>query len=100
MLANNCSLNTLRIIKKASKYVFGDTLLEKIRTNKIFLVIIATDAGKASQKKIIDKCNSFSVSYIIDFDKDTLANIFSKNISSIGIVDKNLTDKFLENYQK
>lgn len=96
----NYAINTLRICVKSRNYVFGDSLLLDIRQQKVYLVIIASDAGKAANKKIIDKCNSFNVKYCVCFDKLTLSDVFGKNLSSVGIKDKNLADKFLENISK
>ena len=97
---NNLAINTLRIICKSKKYVFGETLLLDIKTNKVELVLISEDIGLSSKKKIIDKCTSFNVNYLVCLDKSTLKDIFQKDISSIGIKDKNLAQKFLENMQK
>ena len=52
---NNLYLNTIRICIKAKKYSFGETMLYDIRSNKVKLVVIATDAGAASSKKVVDK---------------------------------------------
>ena len=99
-MSNILPINTLRLIVKARKYVFGETLILDIRTNKVSLVVIANDAGDASKKKLIDKCTSFNVQYIECLDKNTLQNVFNRNISAIGIKDENLAHKFLENIQK
>lgn len=97
---NNLYLNTIRIYIKAKKYSFGETMLYDVRSNKVKLVIIATDAGAASSKKIVDKCNSFNVKYITMLTKNELQALFNKNISSFGITDDNLAKKFLNNLDK
>ena len=71
-----------------------------VRSNKVKLVIIATDAGAASSKKIVDKCSSFNVKYITMLTKNELQALFNKNISSFGITDDNLAKKFLNNLDK
>ena len=57
MTYNSYCLNTIRICIKARKYSFGETMIYDIRGQKANVVIIAKDAGEASKKKIIDKCN-------------------------------------------
>ena len=97
---NNLYINTIRICIKAKKYSFGETLLYDIRSNKVKLVVIATDAGQASSKKIIDKCKYFEVTYVVMLSKQDLFIIFNKDISSFGITDENLAIKFLNNLNK
>ena len=55
----NLHLNTIRICIKAKKISFGETMLYDIRSGKAKVVVIATNAGEASSKKVMDKCNSF-----------------------------------------
>ena len=90
-------LNTIRIIIKAHKYTFGDTMLNDIRKNVASLVIISSDAGKSSQKKVMDKCSYYNVKYVTLLTKDEMSKLFNKNISSFAITDVNLAKKFIEN---
>ena len=65
---------------------YGETLIEDIRKNKVFTVIISTDMGETSKKKIIDKCTYYKIPYYIILDKETLSKSVGKNnVSSIGI---------------
>ena len=84
---DNLFLNTIRICIKAKKYSFGETMLFDVRSNKAKVVIIATDAGAASSKKVVDKCNYFSVPYYTMLTKQDLVALFNKNISSRVIRD-------------
>ena len=97
---DNLFLNTIRICIKAKKYSFGETMLFDVRSNKAKVVIIATDAGAASSKKVVDKCNYFSVPYYTMLTKQDLVALFNKNISSFCITDENLAKKFKENLKK
>ncbi len=97
---NSLYINTLRIIAKSNNYCFGETLLYKLRFQKINLVVMATDMGHANQKKLCDKCQYYNIPYINLLTKDEMYHIFNKNISSFGILDANLTKKFLENLNK
>lgn len=75
-------------------------MIYDILGQKANVVIIAKDAGEASKKKIIDKCNYFKVPYYVMFSKEDMMMLFNKNISSFGITDKNLALKFIENLNK
>ena len=57
-MLNNLYINTIRICIKAKKISFGETMLYDIRSGKAKVVVIATNAGEASSKKVMDKCNS------------------------------------------
>ena len=71
---------------KSGNISYGETLIEDIRKNKVFIVIISTDMGETSKKKIIDKCIYYHIPYYICLDKESLSKSVGKNnISSLGI---------------
>ena len=61
----NNFLNTLGLASRARKIVTGETLINKIRSNGVYFVVIASDASDNSKKKITDKCTSYNVDYVI-----------------------------------
>ena len=75
-------------------------MLYDIRSNKAKVVVIATNAGEASKKKVMDKCKSFDVTCIEMLTKQDLAYLFNKDISGFAITDENLANKFKENLNK
>ena len=84
-------LNNLGLARKAGKVVVSIKLEENIKTKKVELVIIASDAAKNSYKKWIDKCNFYKVDYLIKGTKKELAYAIGKEqVSAIGITDINL----------
>ena len=84
-------LNNLGLAKKAGKIVISIKLEESIKTKKVSLVIIASDAAKNSYKKWIDKCNFYKIEYLIKGTKKELAYAIGKEqVSAIGITDINL----------
>ena len=66
---------------------YGETLIEDIRKNKVFTVIISTDMGETSKKKIVDKCTFYQIPYFTILDKvnikqkhkDTIIEVLSMN---------------------
>lgn len=80
---------TLGLAYRGRKVLIGDPLINAIRNNKVYLVIIATNCGQATKKKISDKCNSFNVNYVVLGKKEELGQAIGKiNISAIGISDE------------
>lgn len=71
---------------KSGNISYGETLIEDIRKNKVFTVIISSDTGETSKKKIVDKCKFYQIPYFIILDKISLSKAVGKgHISSVGI---------------
>lgn len=76
----------LGLMQRSGNISFGETLIEEIRKNKVFVTLIAGDIGEASKKKIIDKCTFYHIPYFIVLDKDSLSKSIGKgHISAIGV---------------
>lgn len=85
---------TLGLASRARKIVDGEILIQKIRTKKVYLVIIAEDASANTKKKITDKCNSYHVDYVIYSTKVALSSAIGKhNRVAIGIIDSGFSKK-------
>ena len=97
---NNKAITTLQIALGARKIVFGEQLLKKIQSKQVFVVILALDAGQASAKKIMDKCQFYKIPVFVTFQKEDFKQIIHKDVSSLGIVDKNLAKKWIENIKE
>ena len=84
----NNFLSLLGLASRARKIVTGETLIKKIRTNAIYLVIIASDASDNTKKKFIDKCTSYNVDYIVTSSREELSSAIGKNNRvALGIQD-------------
>ena len=96
------ALNTLGICSCARKISYGETLLKNIKSKKVYLVVIASDASDNSKKKIIDKCNFYGCNHVICFSKESITRAIGRVevVSSVGINDYNLAKKFKENLER
>lgn len=73
-------------MKRSGNVSYGETLIEDIRKNKVYAIIIAADIGETSKKKIIDKSIYYKVPHFIISSKEELSkSVGLNNISSIGI---------------
>ena len=52
-------------MQRSGNISYGETLIEDIRKNKVFAVVIASDIGETSKKKIIDKSIFYKVPYFV-----------------------------------
>ncbi|ASP28093.1 50S ribosomal protein L7Ae [Spiroplasma corruscae] len=92
-------VSSLGIVSSANKLTYGSKLIDKIRENKVSLVIIVTDIGPSQYKKITNKCSFYNVKYY-----DNLLNgmelskaIGKDNIKAVGIQDSNFIKLILSN---
>lgn len=84
----NNFLNTLGLASRAGKIVTGETLIAKIRSNDVNLVIIASDASLNIKKKLTDKCNFYKIPFVEISNIDNISKSIGKNNRvAIGITD-------------
>lgn len=61
----NKLLQSLGLAMRAGKLVSGEELVvREIRSGKAKLVVIANDAAKNTEKKVLDKCHSYQIPVI------------------------------------
>lgn len=88
------ALSLLGLASRARKISTGDILLKDIRSQRVYLVIIADDASDNTKKKYTDKCSYYNVNYCIDGCVNDLSRAIGKtNRVAIGITDKGFSDK-------
>ncbi|OCN05672.1 50S ribosomal protein L7ae [Erysipelotrichaceae bacterium MTC7] len=88
---------TLGIANVARKLAYGETLIEKIRAKKCYLVLIAEDASDNTKKKIMDKCEYYNVKYIVDGSSAALSNAIGRaNVKAVGILDRGFANSIMK----
>ncbi len=87
-------LNVLGLVKRARKLVSGEEfVLQKIKSQKAYIVFLANDAGINTTKRITDKSNYYKVKLITLFNTDELNKaIGTKNRKAIAITDINFAN--------
>lgn len=87
----------LGLATKAGKLVTGyNTCLDMIPTGKLKLVILATDVGENTRKKIEQKCASYDVPFRIGLDADSMSKACGKSDKGVfGIVDKGFSKSII-----
>jgi ribosomal protein L7Ae-like RNA K-turn-binding protein len=98
----NKILSTLGMCACARKISYGETLLKEIKSNKVYFVVVASDASDNSKKRIIDKCTYYKCEYAICLDKDSITKSIGRVdlVSAVGIKDYNLVKKLKENIER
>lgn len=91
------ALNMLGLAMRAGKLVTGEEMtLKEIRNEKAALVIVASDAGKNTQKKIKDKSSYYEIPLLDAFSADEISAAIGKPRMVIGILDQGFARKVQE----
>ncbi|MCP0886026.1 YlxQ-related RNA-binding protein [Ligilactobacillus sp. WILCCON 0076] len=87
-------LNLLGLARRASKIVTGeDMVLKQIRSQKVFLVFVANDAGPNTRKKFTDKCHSYNVTFSDVFTQAELSVAIGQKRSIVAVCDTGFSKK-------
>lgn len=90
-------LNLLGMARRAQQLKSGEeTVLKTIQTQQAKFVFLATDAGKASAKKITDKCKYYGVPYSTAFTREQLSQATGQARTVIGVMQPGFARKFEE----
>lgn len=92
---NNNYLNLIGLAYRARKCVIGEEAIVKaIQGRKAKLLVLASDIGKQSKKKITDKCTTYNIPYIIADQREVLSGAIGQTGRvAIAILDKGFSEK-------
>ncbi|MNV61461.1 putative ribosomal protein YlxQ [compost metagenome] len=84
------ALSNLGLAMRAGKVVTGEeSVLKAVRSAEAKLVLLAGDASDNTQKKFRDKCGTYNIPLVIEFNRDLLGASIGKD----GRVVLAVTDK-------
>jgi len=88
-------LNMIGLAYRAGKCSLGEeSILKDIRSNRAKLVLLASDIGPQTKKKMTDKCNYYEVPFLMADDRETLSNAIGKSHRvAIAILDKGFAER-------
>src|SRR5699024_6255558 len=88
-------LNMLGLAYRAQACILGvDLIVKNIKRQRAKLVLIAKDCSKQTRKKIIDKCHTYNIPYIIVDDRNTISNAISQSQRvAVAILDEGFAKK-------
>ncbi|HEY4578235.1 MAG TPA: YlxQ family RNA-binding protein [Savagea sp.] len=92
---NQAAHQLLGLAMRARKVSSGeDTVLRDVRAGRAFLVLMAEDASKNTEKKLTDKCNSYNVPLIVTSTREHLGHAIGKDARVVlAITDQKLSAK-------
>ncbi|WP_430785865.1 L7Ae/L30e/S12e/Gadd45 family ribosomal protein [Virgibacillus flavescens] len=87
-------LNLIGLAYRARKCSLGEEVVKDIKNQRAKLVLLASDTGPQTRKKITDKCKTYNVSLRIVDDRETLSNAIGKSERvAIAILDAGFAAK-------
>ncbi|RDW17800.1 YlxQ family RNA-binding protein [Oceanobacillus chungangensis] len=91
----NSYLNLIGLAYRARKCSLGEELIVKdIQNQRAKLVLLASDIGPQTKKKLMDKCSYYNVPVVIVDDRETLSNAIGKSQRvAVGILDAGFATK-------
>lgn len=91
----NNYLNLLGLANRAGKCSTGeDMILNDIKSGRAKLVLLASDTGSRTHKRITDKCKSYNIPFAIADDSDTLSHAIGKHKRvAVAILDAGFANK-------
>ncbi|GEL14477.1 L7Ae/L30e/S12e/Gadd45 family ribosomal protein [Pediococcus cellicola] len=89
--------NLLGLARKAGKLITGEQqVLQSIRSQKAKLVVISTDLGMATQKKISDKSETYQVPLLSFMDRLVLSQAIGQPRAVVAIEDQGFAKALLK----
>ena len=87
-------LSLLGLALKAKKIIIGEEfVIKSIQNKQAKLVILATDSGKNTNKKILNKASFYNIEVIQSFTINEISNAIGKhNRVVVSIIDKGFKD--------
>ncbi|UFU01066.1 YlxQ family RNA-binding protein [Radiobacillus kanasensis] len=89
-------LNLLGLAYRAKKCTLGEeSIIRDIQRNKAKLVLLASDIGQQTRKKITDKCTYYKIPWQVVDDRDTLSHALGKSSGrvAVAILDQGFANK-------
>ncbi|GAB3067099.1 L7Ae/L30e/S12e/Gadd45 family ribosomal protein [Virgibacillus ainsalahensis] len=91
----NNYLNLLGLAVRAGKCSTGEeTIVKDIQRKRAKLILLANDIGPQTRKKMIDKCKTYDIPFVIVDDRETLSHAIGKSQRvAIAILDAGFAAK-------
>ncbi|SDL72942.1 YlxQ family RNA-binding protein [Sediminibacillus halophilus] len=88
-------LNLLGLALRAGKLTLGEeAIIRDIQKRKAKLVLLASDTGTQTRKKITDKCTYYQIPFFVVDDRETISQAIGKSGRvAIAILDSGFAAK-------
>src|SRR5699024_4986273 len=92
----NRYLNMIGLAYRAGQCSIGEeNIIKDIQKRRAHLILLANDIGMQTKKKLIDKCETYKVPYMIVDDRETLSQLVGKTkCVALAIFENGFATKF------
>ena len=96
LLASKKIKTLLQFAYKAKKLSFGESVITGMLSNRINVMVVASEVSPTQMKKYLDKANFYQVKVVSFLTKEELGLLFDKNeVACVGVSDKNMAKQFI-----
>lgn len=86
----------LQFAYKANKLYFGESVIIRMLSRKVHVVVLAQDIADAQKKKYCDKAKYYQVPAVFYLPKADLGSLFGKNeVACVGVSDPSMAREIL-----
>ena len=97
LLTKNKISTLLQFAFKARKLSFGESVIISMLSNKVHVMVLASDVSESQKKKYLDKAKYYDIKVVIFLTKEELGLLFNKNeVACVGASDKNMAKQILK----
>jgi len=89
------SLQFLGLIQRSNGFVYGFKLMNQIRKNKVYCVILSSKASLRTQKQIKDKCAFYHIP-VLEVNQEDVLHIIGEAYVALGITSQRMAKKIVK----
>ena len=90
------SLAFVGLIKRARSIVYGDALMAAIRKQKVYAVLISTEASPRTRKQLVDKCTFYHIPVMHVEAASRLFVLEDKIVAALGVTQRAMALRLIE----
>ena len=90
------SIAFIGLIKKARAIVVGDALMDSIRKQRVYAVLISTAASARTRKQLVDKCTFYHIPVFHVEAESGLFKLEDKTVAALGVTQRTMAVRLIE----
>jgi len=91
-------LDYLGFAKASRKLLYGKQILENLA--KVELVFLASDLSQKSKERFVKKCQSYQITYLDNFDSESISSAIGKSVKTVALSDKGLAQAIIKERER
>lgn len=88
------TIQFLGLVQRSNEFVYGFKLLNQVRKNKVYCVLLSTKASPRTQKQIHDKCAFYRIP-VFEINQEDVKRITGEEYVALGITSQRMAKKIV-----